>query len=64
MAILTGPEIKRQIEKGAIVIKPYNEKFVGPNSVDVHLGDKLLMYRNMNRVRIPGYSGMQIHFHY
>lgn len=44
MAILTGPEIKRQIGKGNIVIDPFDPKLVGPNSVDLHLGDKLLVY--------------------
>jgi dCTP deaminase len=56
--ILTGPEIVRIINRTKefreggyqpplpiIDIEPFDEKFVGPNSVDVHLGSKLLTYQ-------------------
>lgn len=41
--ILTGPEIRRQIDLGHIVIEP-EPSVIGPNSVDMTLGDKLLVY--------------------
>lgn len=44
MAILSGLEIQRQIALGNIRIDPYDETLVNPNSVDLHLGDKLLRY--------------------
>lgn len=44
MAVLTGPEIIRQVGLGDIVIKPFDPQFVGTNSVDLHMGDKLLQY--------------------
>lgn len=43
-AILTGPEIKRQVEAGTIVIEPFEPDNVGPNSVDLHLGHELFRY--------------------
>ena len=44
MAILTGPEILRQIAAGRIVIDPFDAAAVNPNSVDLRLGDRLLVY--------------------
>lgn len=43
--ILTGPEIIRRRGLGEIVIEPFNAKHVNPNSVDLTLGDKLLVYK-------------------
>ncbi|MBL7664487.1 MAG: dCTP deaminase [Bacteriovoracaceae bacterium] len=42
--ILTDKEILNQIEKGTIVIEPYNIKSLGTNSYDVHLGKTLATY--------------------
>lgn len=36
--MLSGPEIKRQIGLGAIVIKPFREEQLNPNSYDLTLG--------------------------
>ena len=44
MAILTGQEIKNQIESRYIDITPYNEDQVQPNSYDICLGDKVSYY--------------------
>lgn len=44
MAILTGPEIVRRIEAGDIVIDPFVPEHVGPNSVDLRLGETLMVY--------------------
>lgn len=44
MAILTGPEIRYQQQLGHIVVEPWNPQFIGPNSIDLHLGDELLVY--------------------
>ena len=43
--MLTGNEIKIQVELGNIVIEPFDERNLGPNSYDVRLGDQLLVYR-------------------
>ena len=42
--MLTGNEIRIQIESGNIIVDPYDPKCIGPNSYDVHLGDELLVY--------------------
>jgi dCTP deaminase len=42
--ILTDSQILAEIKAGSIVISPYNRKFLGSNSYDVHLGEWLAMY--------------------
>ncbi len=42
--VLTKPDILKQIEKGNIVISPFNANQLNPNSYDVTLGDKILIY--------------------
>ena len=37
MAILTGPEIRRQHEAGEITVDPWVEENVGPASMDLRL---------------------------
>jgi len=44
--ILTDKKILREMEQGRIVITPFDEKFLGTNSYDVHLGRHLATYRN------------------
>jgi len=41
--ILTGPEIKRRLGKD-IIIEPYQEKFLNPNSYNLCLHQDLLVY--------------------
>ncbi len=42
--ILTDAEILKAIEKGEIVIDPFDQSNLGSNSYDVHLGKTLLIY--------------------
>ena len=42
--ILTGYEIEKQHKEGAIVIEPFCKDQLNPNSYDLRLGDKLLIY--------------------
>jgi dCTP deaminase len=42
--ILTDGDILREMEKGNIVIRPFNRSCLGSNSYDVHLGSKLAVY--------------------
>jgi len=44
--ILTDKEILAEIEKGNIVIQPYDKSKLGTNSYDVHLGKHLATYKN------------------
>ena len=43
--ILTGHEIRHQVELGNIVIEDFNEAQLGPNSYNLRLGDELLVYK-------------------
>lgn len=42
--VLTGREIVKQMEAGTIHIHPFNPRNLGPNSYDVCLNPKLLVY--------------------
>jgi dCTP deaminase len=42
--ILTGAEIKKRLGKD-IVITPYDQSLVGPASIDVRLGNIIMMYK-------------------
>ena len=44
--ILTDVEILNEIEKGTILIEPYDPKCLGTNSYDVHLGKYLATYKD------------------
>lgn len=44
--MLSGLEIKRQIELGNIVIEPFNEKQLNPNSYNIKLGKHLKIYKS------------------
>ncbi|MCI0706444.1 MAG: dCTP deaminase [Ignavibacteriae bacterium] len=42
--ILSDKRILEEMKRGSIVVKPYNRKYLGSNSYDVHLGKWLAMY--------------------
>ncbi len=44
--ILTDVKILEEMKKGTIVISPFDEKFLGSNSYDVHLAKHLATYRS------------------
>jgi dCTP deaminase len=44
--ILTDTRILAEMEKGTIVITPFDRTFLGSNSYDVHLAPHLAVYRN------------------
>lgn len=44
--MLTGPEIKKQIERKAIEVDPYNPECIGCYSYDIHLSDKIKTHAN------------------
>lgn len=47
MAVLSGPEIRRQMDLGKIVIEPFDPEIniINPNSVNLRIGNKLLTYK-------------------
>jgi dCTP deaminase len=44
--ILTDHQILDEMKKGTIVVTPFNKRYLGSNSYDVHLGKWLAMYRD------------------
>jgi len=44
--ILTDRKILEEMERGTIVITPFDQKFLGTNSYDVHLARWLAVYKN------------------
>lgn len=42
--ILSGLEIKKQVERGHIRIDPYDERFLNPNSYNLRLHNELMVY--------------------
>ena len=43
--ILTDSEILRNMELGSILVEPFRKSALGSNSYDVHLGDKIAIYK-------------------
>ena len=48
---LSGPEIRRQKELGNIVITPWDDARLNPNSYNLTLSDRLAVYRYLNDAR-------------
>ena len=44
--ILSDTDIKKSIERGEIVIEPFDKECLGTNSYDVHLGGTLAIYED------------------
>jgi dCTP deaminase len=44
--ILTDKKIIEEMEKGTIVVSPFDRRYLGANSYDVHLGKYLAVYKN------------------
>lgn len=69
--MLSGLEIKRQVELGNIVISDFNEKQLNPNSYNIRLGKTLKIYEkvtaldprkdNKTKTMIIPDSGMVLH---
>ena len=48
MSLLLHDEIIKSYEEGKILIQPYNQNNIGPNSYDVRLDKTLKIYKNVN----------------
>ncbi len=63
--ILSDRDILREIEAGRLTVEPFERECVQPSSVDLHLGNKLLLFRNSHRpyidVRQPVDDLMEAH---
>ena len=49
--ILTGSEIKKYVENGDIVIEPFNEDQLNPNSYNYRLGETLTFKEDDGKYR-------------
>jgi len=60
--ILTGSEIKEQVLKKRIHIKPFIEKNLNPNSYNFRLGNKLKVYKSsiLDAAKINEYEEIEI----
>jgi len=52
MPLLTGPEIARLVQAGELKIEPYNPDQLNPNSYNLRLCDKLLVYEKIYRLHM------------
>ncbi|MBI2664878.1 dCTP deaminase [Candidatus Woesearchaeota archaeon] len=50
--ILSDRSIREEIAKGTIILKPYHPECVQPNSVDVHLDSKFLLFNKVQHAVI------------
>lgn len=46
MSVLSGEQIKEFIKMKKIVIRPFDEKLIGPSQVDLRLGSKFRIFKN------------------
>jgi len=52
MVVLTRNEILKEIKKGKIKITPFNEKNVGPASIDLTLDNKFRFFKKREKIRL------------
>jgi dCTP deaminase len=45
--MLSGKQIKECIMKKEILIEPFEEKFLGPDSIDIRLGNQIMIAKNI-----------------
>jgi dCTP deaminase len=50
VAILTHDEIIRRVRGGEIGVDPFDERFVGPASVDLHLANQFRVFRRVRDI--------------
>jgi len=54
MSVLLGSKIIEEVSNGKIIIEPFNKSFVGPNSIDITLANKLITYEHCEIRKIDG----------
>ena len=50
MAVLTRDEILKNMEAGHIKIDPFDQKMVGPASIDLRIDNQFRVFRKLNSV--------------
>jgi dCTP deaminase len=60
--ILTGPEIRKQMENKKIVIDPYRDDLINPNSYNLRLHDELMVYDDevLDMRKLPAHRRIKI----
>ena len=53
MSILVDHEIRSEIREGRLIIEPFEDSFVQPNSIDVRLSDKFSWHEDNGQVIDP-----------
>jgi dCTP deaminase len=59
MSVLVDSEIIREVERGALIIEPFDRKCLGTNSYDVHLSDVMRVYKE-EYDKVPDPPGVHI----
>ncbi len=60
--ILTGEQIEKFVSNGEITIDPFNRNQICPNSYDFKLGDKCLVYKNIELDSAKENEVIEVHF--
>jgi len=47
LAMLSGKQIKECIMNKEIIIEPFEDKFLGPDSIDIRLGNQIMVAKNI-----------------
>ena len=47
--ILTGQQSQKEHKNGNLIIEPFNEKSINPNSYNYRLGEKLKIFKEMRK---------------
>lgn len=45
MTVIAQSELIKLFKQGVIKVEPYDEKLVGPASIDLHVGDQFIVYK-------------------
>jgi len=50
MSVIAKSELKKLVREGIIRIEPFSEKQIGPGSIDLHLGNKFVVYKKVREI--------------
>lgn len=50
MSVIAQTELRKLIREGVIKIEPFSPSQIGPGSVDLHIGNKFLIYKKVRKI--------------
>jgi dCTP deaminase len=53
MSLMSDKDIREALSKGEIGVVPFEERFLGPDSLDIRLGDEILVSKGIGRTIDP-----------